>query len=711
MSSEKVTNENECDEQVTVAANHATDEMETIDFRCQVRFLHRQRLVPPFQVNQCATQFLASLKKECAGSSGADCGTNRCVVRLSERRGLRIVSHKRDEGFSESDSEQSDTYGQSHLAAESEHDRGSSGVNSSSSDIEEADWSATHRPAQSPSVRIECRLADILSCQNPAALQRCVLFTLRSADTLDIVAVECGTGETARILTHLCQNICLSANKNDTLKRPGPTTGDKKTPVVSIQPWSQRVAHDRNSDDEWSQWERHNTQTPPGGKTLDMARRLERQTSWNLIQRTDPSGVTHLAVNPKEANAAPTAAKTASSEAPPGDKAKGSHRSVRSYLSAQSSPSPSASSASSCDAAKSDKSRQGLKSRADSCIVSLQTPELPLPGTVAPPSSASGAAAAPARRESQRQVNAKKDKLVKSQSSPPVAPSACEESSDSSAPSGKKPSKLNNGWLNAELEAVLQAQLAERDKEQNSRGRQRERQREWSGYETHKSRNRLRSPTPAQVNPPAPPVTAAPTPAPSGSTKIKRDKSKTRSFLFKLTSSGDKSEKNQPENEEGATKKERGRSLLRRSAAMMRAPSQPPPASGQTYLIPTKSGELSRTLYPKDLNYGSAAMAAQMQPQQPHPIFVSGAYPVRLAYPSAAAPAFRSMQMAPVYWTELLNCQDANNNSNNHNNHNNHNNGPGASSASQLIYYQPVADLKRIRSRSQSPGRRSLFYF
>ncbi|EFX80564.1 LOW QUALITY PROTEIN: hypothetical protein DAPPUDRAFT_243520 [Daphnia pulex] len=146
--------------------------METIDFGCQVRCLNRQRLIPGSthpQLNQCASQFLAKVRKEVM-TSDSPASTSKLPevgwmkLKLSER-GLRILppptssmsssssscassttssttsgmrnlslqqkSRKSDEGF-ESDSDTS-------IQPHNNSGGSSSGVNSSSSDIDEAD--------------------------------------------------------------------------------------------------------------------------------------------------------------------------------------------------------------------------------------------------------------------------------------------------------------------------------------------------------------------------------------------------------------------------------------------------------------------------------------------------------------------------------------------------------------------------------------------
>ncbi|KAK4009092.1 hypothetical protein OUZ56_014229 [Daphnia magna] len=243
--------------------------METIDFGCQVRCLNRQRLIPGSshpQLNQCASQFLAKVRKEVTtcDSSGATSQLPEVgwmKLKLSER-GLRIVPAVSSSSLSSSSSSscassttssssacasfsamQSQQNGKSDEGFESDSDTSirphnnsggcSSGVNSSSSDMEESDEGRgggakkktldagdscdSDLAEQTTAVllaSIRCPLSDILSCQHPAALGRhVVLLTLRSADdsALDILALECSGEESARILTLLCQKIQASA--------------------------------------------------------------------------------------------------------------------------------------------------------------------------------------------------------------------------------------------------------------------------------------------------------------------------------------------------------------------------------------------------------------------------------------------------------------------------------------------------------------------
>ena len=278
-------------------------EMETIDFGCQVRCLNRQRIVPGSghpPLNQCASQFLAKVRKECSSSNFDSNSSGWMKLRLSDR-GLRIwpasagsssgstsgaysVLHRRtDEGF-ESDSEHSDTPGRNG-GSDAMHSGGSSsGVNSSSSDIEEGETSlfstaSSVRTANQTVINqlddaiapVRCGLSDILSCQHPPALGRhVVLLTLRSPDDagLDILALECSAEEPARILTLLCQKIANPGQSN-----PQKEPKEPQKPVVPIQPWAERAKSPEPEEIK-----------PPSAQNI--IRKLERQNSgWNLIQR------------------------------------------------------------------------------------------------------------------------------------------------------------------------------------------------------------------------------------------------------------------------------------------------------------------------------------------------------------------------------------------------------------------------------------------
>jgi hypothetical protein len=155
-------------------------------------------------------------------------------------------NRKSDEGF-ESDSDTS-------IQPHNNSGGSSSGVNSSSSDIEEADEVIRNSNKKSMTmninagsdssdsdresadvlltVPIRCSLSDILSCQHPPALGRhVVLLTLRSADdsALDILALECSAEEPARILTMLCQKIQASGTTATT------TSSNHPAPSVAAQ--------------------------------------------------------------------------------------------------------------------------------------------------------------------------------------------------------------------------------------------------------------------------------------------------------------------------------------------------------------------------------------------------------------------------------------------------------------------------------------------
>lgn len=288
--------------------------METIDFGCQVRCLNRQRIVPGSghpPLNQCASQFLAKVRKECSSANFDSNSGGWMKLRLSDR-GLRIwpaspgsssgstseaysALHRRsDEGF-ESDSEHSDSAGRN-CGSDAMHSGGSSsGVNSSSSDIEEGETSlfstsSSVRAANQSVINqlddamssVRCVLSDILSCQHPPALGRhVVLLTLRSPDDagLDILALECSAEEPARILTLLCQKIANPVQSHQQKEQK-----EQPKPVVSIQPWTERAKSPEPEE----------VKTP---SAQNIIRKLERQNSgWNLIQRRSDDGLTHLQV-------------------------------------------------------------------------------------------------------------------------------------------------------------------------------------------------------------------------------------------------------------------------------------------------------------------------------------------------------------------------------------------------------------------------------
>ena len=468
--------------------------MESVDFGCRVRVLHRRRLAAgtlPSSLN--AAEFLATVKKK---SLDRNCGVEWTQLRLSHSGGLRMSSaekSRKDEGFESDGSDPSIATGSS------------SGVGSEFDENEDLVKD------------FRVKLADVLSCQNPAALPGVVLLTLRcGAEALDVLALECCADETARVLTHLFTQLCS------------------------------------------------------GGPEVASARARMRSKSvrsvWNLIQRTDPGGLTHLQVaNPH-------------SEAPPPvpvaeEKLCGSQRSVKNVMAAL---------PASGLHTKMLKKKKNSKKDVDaaSCIVSMQTPELPLPAG----SSASG-------NGTNRWIFGVTPRLPPSSASIISSASSANVQQPPGSASGrrgrsterKKPSRLDR-HLNEELEAVLQTQL-----------------------DQHRT-------LPATL--PAAPEASLPA-TPTLPPKMKRDHSKTRSFLMKLT--GNKN----PEAPE-VVKKERGRSLLRlRSNA--RTPSQAPPPlpvpvpvvdKSQTFLIPTKSGhELTRNIYPKESPY------IRTQQHQQHPLY------------------------------------------------------------------------------------------
>ncbi|KAI9554596.1 hypothetical protein GHT06_019869 [Daphnia sinensis] len=769
--------------------------METIDFGCQVRCLNRQRLIPGSshpQLNQCASQFLAKVRKEvtmCDPSASSSAGASSkspevgwMKLKLSER-GLRILppvssssssvssscassttssssasasfgamrsqqNRKSDEGF-ESDS---DTSIRPHKAGSGGC---SSGVNSSSSDMDESDEgrggsknkktttldveedSSDSDSAEQTTLLfpIRCPLSDILSCQHPAALGRhVVLLTLRSADdsALDILALECSAQEPARILTMLCQKIQASAGTraapppscaaaaatvatNDVTKTGGAKVsqassagGDgpaPKTAAVSIQSWSER--EDRRTLDAILVDSKHSAPLAAAGagaKAHNIIRKLERQHSeWSLIQRRTRDGLTHLQVSKHKSTSAvavggdvaaaaatrghfngsvPTATSGAmlnnsnnSKKGMPGgdqmarleqpalaitnsNQGHGSRvvssgvdgvaavsalkRSDTSVIMHQklSKTKSSGSSASTCSSPPSS-------STSPSCILSLQTPELPLspsvtalspavvtdastspspppplPQSLPPAKTSRWSFGAPFRQQQQRVVspeasrrNAKSNQRGRSCERKSCKMDAC---STLSAPQSSA-SDL------AGLFVSSSGMLSIKSNNNNSNNK-----------EKKKSKSSKSLPELLPVQSVAPP-------------KLKRDPSKTRSFLMKLTSSSRKSptppapagpppppplstlslnsqRSGMSEREHRAGQQQqqqhplklqsRGRSLIRlRSSTRLQSP--PPPAtsnSGQTFLIPTKSGqELTRNIYPKE---GPAAAASQLQQQQ-----------------------------------------------------------------------------------------------
>lgn len=643
--------------------------MESIDFRCQVRFLHRQRLFSPFELNTCASQFLASLKKQCANISSGDTRNN-CIVRLSEPRGLRIVSggsgsssssaamggsgsnRRSDEGF-ESDSEHSDHVAHNYAVLGGngsncmENECGnSSGVNSSGSDVDETDGvaklqtaasvtssslssSATTTVAERNSdILIESRVSDILSCQNPASLARVVLFTLRCekrCDALDIIAVECSGVEAARILTRLCQKLCLSQQQQHQLKsakmvveRTAKVQDSGKMATVSsiqsaIQNGSQRSScrsksSQRSAAPTQCGGPPSSTSQPPPvtmasghqvetGNTREMIRRLERQKSWMEGAPKSLSSSQRSSYRASRACGEPALDNTCH------------------HIQQQQ-----------ADGCVTNKDTPKLKiGNRDTCIVSLQTPDMPL--TAATRQSRRDSSCVVAKRESVAAAAAVMNKVDAHLPRPPVSLK-------------KKPSLLNH-LLNDELEAVLQAQIAERTNVKQA--------------QVTKNDSAAKSVNGASQAP----------------TKLKRDKSKTRSFLSKFTGSHDKaasesqqSHQQPPQQANGETKKvERGRSMMRSSTPWNRTPSQPAPTNrnhistsnhtasnhgnnnnnnNNTFLIPTKSGqEFTNSPYPKD-----APVANYMQQ---HPIYLSApaAFPVHLAFPR---PAAFSAVAPPWYW-------------------------------------------------------------
>ena len=458
--------------------------METVDFGCRVRVLHRRRLAAgtlPSSLN--AAEFLASVKNA-AGIRNSGSWTQ---LRLSQSGGLRMTpasAIRKDEGFESEDSVDSDPS----LPAGS---TGSSGV-----DMDDEQYNSGRN-------YLKVNLSDVLSCQNPAALPSVVLLTLRAsgADALDVVALECCADETARILTHLFTKLCL------------PDSSNRK-------PWVQRMSKSGSDPDELR------------------SKSIRTPSVWNLIQRTDPGGLTHQVALP----AGSVNEKQPEAKDP---NLSGSQRSSKSLIQQLASGSNNTS-----GKKKKNSGISGEQSiSGSSCIVSMQTPELPLPAGnrnrwifgVTPrlplSSSSSGSSAGSTISSSQQQ-------------SVPTPPGIMRRGRSVER---RRPSKLDR-HLTDELEAVLQSQLDHRN-------------------------------PPLPVEPALPAAPSLPA-TPLLPAKVKRDQSKTRSFLKKFTgrngTSGSAPEVSTPDPVHPPpipAKKERGRSLLRLRGASGRTPSVGPPSA------------------------------------------------------------------------------------------------------------------------------------
>ena len=621
------------------------DKMETIDFGCQVRCLNRQRLIPGSthpQLNQCASKFLAKVKKEVASTTPSDASKAADVgwmkLKLSER-GLRIlptsqscssssssssaggVYRKSDEGF-ESDSEHSDHL--STIAQPLLHHSGgsnSSGVNSSSSDIEETEMNSSVRNKKKVvqqqqhyerMLPVRCRLPDILSCQHPPALGRhVVLLTLRSADdsALDILALECSAEEPARILTLLCQKISSSSSSstNPPKASPPPPAAAPKKATVSIQSWSEREKMlDALVD----------STKPPGAASI--IRQLERQHSeWNLIQRRTDDGVTHLQVLSNHVGGGGIRATTSGMKkgmpcgGSVGQLARletalaitNSHpgRLANSTSSSSSGSSGVGSSKSGGLLKRSDTMHQKLKpqksssanSSSSSCILSLQTPELPMSitGLTTPAVANASTSTADAPQSKSRWSFGAPFRQQTPQR--PLSPESSSRRNNSNKQRGRSSDRKSTKQVphQPDLDGLFVKSSGSISTTTTA---------------SHSGVNKSK-----MIGKQQPEATAAPT-------KIKRDPSKTRSFLMKLTtrksptppvatSSPPASTISSTEQSDPSTRQQRGRSLVRlRSSTRLQSPPPPLPAaaassSQQTFLIPTKSGaELTRNIYPKE---------------------------------------------------------------------------------------------------------------
>ena len=463
--------------------------METVDFGCRVRVLHRRRLAAgtlPSSLN--AAEFLASVKN----ASGTRNSGNWAQLRLSQSGGLRMSPAsviRKDEGFESEDSVDSDPS----LPAGS--------TDSSGVDMDDEHYTSGRN-------YLKVNLSDVLSCQNPAALPGVVLLTLRApgAEALDVIALECCADETARILTHLFTKLCVADGGNRKL-------------------WSQRMSKSGSDADELR------------------SKSIRSPSVWNLIQRTDPGGLTHQVALPvvENVNDKPTEAKDS--------KLSGSQRSAKSLIQQlQSGSHHQIGKKKKNTGIGDDQSISG-----SSCIVSMQTPEFPLPAgstpanrnrwifgvtpRLPPSSSSSGSSAGSTLSSGQQQ-------------SVPTPPGMMRRGRSVER---KRPSRLDR-HLTDELEAVLQSQLDHRNPA-----------------------------LPAETTPPtAPSLPATPLLPP----KVKRDQSKTRSFLMKFTGrsapsgpSSDTPAQDTPAPPSLPVKKERGRSLLRLRGASGRAPSLGPPST------------------------------------------------------------------------------------------------------------------------------------
>ena len=890
--------------------------METIDFGCQVRCLNRQRLIPGSthpQLNQCASQFLAKVRKEVMTLSDSSTTNSKMPeigwmkLKLSER-GLRILpstssissasscassttssststpftgmrmqkNRKSDEGF-ESDSDTS-------IQPHNNSGGSSSGVNSSSSDIEEADEVIRNNKksmtmninAGSDSsdsdresadvlltVPIRCSLSDILSCQHPPALGRhVVLLTLRSADdsALDILALECSAEEPARILTMLCQKIQASGTTATTSSNhpapsvaaqstcamatndPGGASGKKqsnqqqqqqpsavgsnvpvtaKTAAVSIQSWSDRDRDKRTLDAILVDSKHSSTlDIGVGVKTQNIIRKLERQHSeWSLIQRRTHDGLTHLQISKQQKSSSTFVNHTG--VAVGGDVGGGGIRS-HTNASVQTTTSGAMLNSNNNKSSKKGMPYGGQLARLETSLAITNSHQVQ-----ASRSSGIGSVAAGLKR-SETTATAMHHKLSKSKSSgssvasgssssqsscilslqtpelpmgpsvtglsPTVVTDASTSTSQSPTPpcvpQSLPPTKTSRWSFGAPFRQQQQRQhspeASRRNPKSNQRGRSSERKSSKSdsapqtdkstaelnglfvsssGMLSIKSNNINNSNSKKNFKSSKSLPEILPVQSPAVAPKNKRDPSKTRSFLMKLTSSsrksptppticappsapsstlslGSENSETQQRPQHPLKLQSRGRSLIRlRSSTRLQSP-PPPPASqgggGQTFLIPTKSGqELTRNIYPKE---GPITQSSSSQQQQALPVFhlltghnnnnnASGRLRYNNGAPTvtamsngwagycwneAAAAAALVRHPVPTYPTSM----DSNNNQHLHQQqqqqqqqwiyfhpHPVHHPAPPPQPPPTLIKAGDFNKLRLQRSRSQSPGR------
>lgn len=367
------------------------------------------------------------------------------------------------------------------------------------------------------------------------------------------------------------------------------------------------------------------------------------------------------------------------------------------------------------------------KNASASCILSLQTPELPLP-TVANASTSTADAPVPPPTKSRWSFGAPfrsspASTVVQRRQLSPEVPRRSEKQQQRGRSCDRKSSKTVSSAATAKVTTPAHSDLANLFIAS-------------SGFNKKKTDQRLAEAS-ASTQP----------------TKIKRDPSKTRSFLMKLTSSSRKSptppvsppasilslndgrsaQRTATDVDGGG--RQRGRSLVRlRSSARFQSPPPPPPSSSiqqqtavsQTFLIPTKSGqELTRHIYPKETSCRSVNGSAPQQPPPPpppQPVFhllagggrASHRYNGPVTGPSGWAGYCWPGEMAGNGTTGGVGglrhpppYSDTNNNQ-------------PQQQQQQWIYFHPhhhgvsaaaikaSNDLKRIqRSRSQSPGRRN----